>query len=433
MKLVKFLTLYSLLNILCSPVFANLDVNAPNINLKFQADPEDYINYKLWTYEFYSNRISNDGANLWITPSVGILKYNKITGECYNVASEIYANNEATYTAIEAISDELVCYAEMYGFAQVWDGAKIDTYGYTNGFVYSFAIRPNGDVWASLGAKYIPPADSVIGDRHFWGYQTYNAMSSQIQSPITDMAFDSNGRLWIAMFGQYYYLGYHDYVNEGDMTKYVCSNLYSGPYKKITSIAIDSNDNIWYASDEGINCYYQATGQEVCMTKEQYPAMLENRYFGNDIDDNGNIWFTSENNLLKWDGSEFTTYTCDGYEEARSMLCDGNIVWVLLKNDTLLKFQNNEFEAIDLGPAITNTGINESIAETQNTKAFVTNEMLNIENAEGINSVVVYDATGKVISSTNANGATSTQIALPSTIKGVLIVKVNNEVVKVVK
>jgi hypothetical protein len=134
---------------------------------------------------------------------------------------------------------------------------------------------------------------------------------------------------------------------------------------------------------------------------------------------------------MKYDGDDFTTYTCPGYEEARSILCDGNIVWVLLKNDTLLKFQNNEFEAIDLGPAITNTGINESIAETQNTKAFVANEMLNIENAEGINSVVVYDAMGKVIASANANGATSTQIALPSNTKGVLIVKVNNDVIKV--
>ena len=117
----------------------------------------------------------------------------------------------------------------------------------------------------------------------------------------------------------------------------------------------------------------------------------------NSIDDNGNIWFTSENNLLKWDGSEFTTYTCDGYEEARSMLCDGDIVWVLLKNDTLLKFQNNEFEAIDLTPAV--TGIEESTTEVSKTKAFVTNEILNIENAEGINSVVVYDAMGKVITS----------------------------------
>ena len=57
--------------------------------------------------------------------------------------------------------------------------------------------------------------------------------------------------------------------------------------------------------------------------------------------------------------------------------------------------------------------------------------MLNIENAEGINSVVVYDAMGKVIASANANGVTSTQITLPSTIKGMIMVKVNSEVIKV--
>jgi hypothetical protein len=57
---------------------------------------------------------------------------------------------------------------------------------------------------------------------------------------------------------------------------------------------------------------------------------------------------------------------------------------------------------------------------------------LNIENAEGINSVVVYEATGKVITSANANGATSIQIALPLNTRGVLIVKVNNEVIKVI-
>jgi RNA polymerase sigma factor (sigma-70 family) len=77
-------------------------------------------------------------------------------------------------------------------------------------------------------------------------------------------------------------------------------------------------------------------------------------------------------------------------------------------------------------------GVEESITEVSKTKAFVSNEMLNIENAEGINSVVVYDAMGKGITSVNANGATSTQIALSLTIKGVIMVKVNNEVIKVV-
>ena len=77
-------------------------------------------------------------------------------------------------------------------------------------------------------------------------------------------------------------------------------------------------------------------------------------------------------------------------------------------------------------------GVEENNITESKTKAFVSNEILNIENAEGINSVVVYDATGKVITTVNANAATFTQIALPSTIKGVLVVKVNNDVIKVV-
>ena len=76
--------------------------------------------------------------------------------------------------------------------------------------------------------------------------------------------------------------------------------------------------------------------------------------------------------------------------------------------------------------------VKEVETDTPQAKAFISNKILNIENAEGINSVVVYDATGKVITSANANGTTSTQIALPSTIKGVVMVKVNNEVVKVI-
>ncbi len=78
------------------------------------------------------------------------------------------------------------------------------------------------------------------------------------------------------------------------------------------------------------------------------------------------------------------------------------------------------------------SGISESIADTPKAKAYASNGVLYVENAEGITSVEVYDATGKVITSVNANGATSAQVVLPSTIRGVLIVKVNDEVVKVV-
>ena len=75
--------------------------------------------------------------------------------------------------------------------------------------------------------------------------------------------------------------------------------------------------------------------------------------------------------------------------------------------------------------------VEESVVNETKIKAYISNEILNIENVEGINSVVVYDSMGRVITSTNANGPTSTQIALPSNISGVLIVKVNSEIIKV--
>ncbi|MBR2475875.1 MAG: T9SS type A sorting domain-containing protein, partial [Bacteroidaceae bacterium] len=76
-------------------------------------------------------------------------------------------------------------------------------------------------------------------------------------------------------------------------------------------------------------------------------------------------------------------------------------------------------------------GINESIADTPKAKAYVSAGVLYIENSEGVNSVTVYDAMGRVISSGTYNNS-SVQISLPSTLKGVIMVKVNNEVVKVI-
>lgn len=56
--------------------------------------------------------------------------------------------------------------------------------------------------------------------------------------------------------------------------------------------------------------------------------------------------------------------------------------------------------------------------------------MLYIENTEDINSVEVYDATGKVIIS-DTYDSNLVQIQLPLIIKGVVMIKVNSEVVKV--
>lgn len=413
MKHLKYFLLNSLLFVFCLPLFAQ----------------SEYINGEPWFREYYSNRISDDGVNLWLATSKGLIKYNKSTGYAYNAANEVDAAPESRFTVVEVNTKGVVCYSEdiKYELSKVWDGTTLHLYGsFKTGDAYSFAFSSNGGVWGSVCGNYFPP---INFDDHQLGYDTSNNISSRVQTAIMDMAFDSNDRLWIAMYGDYHYLGYH---NNESSTTYVGTN--GDTDKKITSIAIDKNDNIWYASEEGINCYNQTKGQELCMTKEQYPSMLENRYFGNDIDNEGNIWFTSENNLLKWNGSEFTTYTCNGYEEARSMLCDGDIVWVLLKNDKLLKFQNNEFETIDLSPAV--TGIKENIAEESNTKAYISNGVLYVKSNEEITNISIYDSMGRNILTPKLSaverGVPNAQIELPQALKGVIMVKVNSEIVKVI-
>ncbi|MBE6299399.1 MAG: LamG domain-containing protein [Bacteroidales bacterium] len=76
-------------------------------------------------------------------------------------------------------------------------------------------------------------------------------------------------------------------------------------------------------------------------------------------------------------------------------------------------------------------GVEEHVAEVSNTRAYASNGVLYIENAEGVNTVTVYDAMGRVITSGTYNSS-SVQIQLPATLKGVAMVKVNNEVVKVI-
>lgn len=80
-------------------------------------------------------------------------------------------------------------------------------------------------------------------------------------------------------------------------------------------------------------------------------------------------------------------------------------------------------------------GVEDNRAEVGNTKAYVSNGVLYIENAEGINSVGVYDTMGRSLTlnpSPVERGATNAQIELPSNLKGVILVKVNSEVVKVI-
>ena len=87
-----------------------------------------------WYDEYYSNRIANDNENLWLTTSTGLIKFNKLTKNAYNAASEVYASNEARFTAIEVFNydgDNVICFSidnigpKTFDGAKVWESSRI--------------------------------------------------------------------------------------------------------------------------------------------------------------------------------------------------------------------------------------------------------------------------------------------------------------------
>ncbi len=133
-----------------------------------------------------------------------------------------------------------------------------------------------------------------------------------------------------------------------------------------------------------------------------------------------------------WDFKDDCSVDADGFMKADKGSAKATMYKILTSGivSTGTEVQPFTFgEGVD--PESVIQGVEESVTNESKAKAFISNEILRIENAEGIDSVVVYDAMGRVITSTNANGATSTQITLPSNTKGVIILKVNNEVIKV--
>ena len=143
-----------------------------------------------------------------------------------------------------------------------------------------------------------------------------------------------------------------------------------------------------------------------------------------------------ESLLGYWDFEDGYTTDAEGYMMADKGTIKATMYKILQQNDISIGTEIQPFTfAEGVNPESVLQGVEESTAEVSNTKAYVSNGVLYIENDEGVNSVTIYDAMGRNLTpnpSPVERGATNAQIELPSTLKGMIMVKVNNEVVKVI-
>ena len=134
-----------------------------------------------------------------------------------------------------------------------------------------------------------------------------------------------------------------------------------------------------------------------------------------------------------WDFEDGCTTDTDGYMAADN----GSIksaIYKIISSDGIS--EGTEIQSFIFGEGVNPEnviqGVEESVTEETKAKAFVSNGVLYIEREEDITSVAIYDAMGREILTSNFSTVErGVQVTLPY-VKGVLIVKVNNEVIKVV-
>ena len=369
------------------------------------------------------NRLANDGTNIWVATSKGVVRYNKIEKRAYNENETLEIDENSVVNCIKTDKSGRVWYSIENEGVYYYNGVKVESYFdfYKEELLrLAFAFDRNDSIWVSAGGHYISP---MIEDTRI-GHTTPDAYSTSKNAYIMDMEFDSKGNLWISIFGEY-----NSLLCQKSDNSY-CESIIAEGNLVLPSLTIDKNDNIWYTLKEGLVYYNTQTGTQTLYSHDTDNNIPSAHFFASDIDENNNMWFTSSHYLVKYDGENFKWWNSYGYHDPRGILCDGDVVWIYMSNDVLFRFKDEKFEKIDLAPEV--AGIEDNNIEKSNTKAFVSNETLIVESSEEITNISVYDMMGRVITSTNGNGATSTQITLPSNTKGVLIVKVNDKVVKVV-
>ena len=373
--------------------------------------------------QYYFNRLATDGENIWIATSKGVVRYNKTENKTYNANDVLGIDENSIVNCIKTDKKGNLWYSVEGEGVYFYDGDKYEShfdFYKENLLRLSFAFDSNDSIWVSAGGYYISP---IIIDSQI-GYTTPDNYSSTQNAYIMDMEFDSKENLWISIFGEYNSLLCHK------TDKSICETIIEGGNTVIPTLTMDDNDNIWYTLEKSIVCYNTTSNEKTeywNSTNKEIPAA---HFFASDIDYNHNIWFTSSHYLLRYDGKNFKWWNSYGYHDPRAILCDGERVWILMKNDVLFKFEEETFDKIDLSLAV--AGIEESIAEESNTKAYVSNGILYIESSEEIANVKIYDAMGREVLAHNpTQGETSVEIALPN-VKGVLIVKVNSEAIKVI-
>ena len=142
-----------------------------------------------------------------------------------------------------------------------------------------------------------------------------------------------------------------------------------------------------------------------------------------------------ESLLGYWDFENGCRTDTEGYMMADKGTIKVTMYKILQQNNISIGTEIQPFTYEEgVNPKSALQGVEESTAEESNTKAYVSNGVLYVKSSEEITNISIYDSMGRTILTPNLSSVERGEIAIPLdlNIKGLLLVKVNNEVVKVI-
>lgn len=283
--------------------------------------------------------ITHDADYLFVSSiGGGIVQINKHTGE-QRAIDHAQSGLPDNYVLSIAVHDnELWATNRFYGISQHtpdgWLNYTEASAGFRTGqWMHSLAF--DGDtVWAGgLLALYEMQDGQVLN--------TYDVNPLSNHCTVTDIALDHNRQLWFTVYDyrRQYSLCMLDRSAGEVISK--CNN-----YGDAYALAVDTDNSLWVATAQGLLHY---TDQSQTLYNSANTTLPEDAVSDVQLDAQGNVWFTTNNHLCRYDRRTFTAYPLPYPDDILQCLdIDGTNIYVGTRRHGLLSLTGNTLTPIAL-------------------------------------------------------------------------------------
>ena len=288
-----------------------------------------------------------DGSDLWIAGDVGVIKYDKTTGEqiIYQPFTGEFQYSKTTLKLAKDHEKNIWATSVHHGIGKfdgrIWTLYSTEQTGFQfDQWNYDIVIDKDNNKW--IGTYfYLVKSDNEKWEK--WRPETLECEYTSL-SFITAMALDHNEVLWVGgsstcgTFGKFTGDGF-EFYNTGEPP---------APINHVTSIAVDGENDKWIGTTfDGFRKY---DGQQFTSYTTENSDLPDNHVNDIKIDKDGHLWLACYKYLVKFDKKTFTKYEHSGFQSGIHCIAieDNGDIWIGTHDDGLLLFSDGGFRSIEL-------------------------------------------------------------------------------------